>query len=800
MAKPRTLILLVLLAILGSGTAHSQNAQAIPHQRVPDFLGYVPGELIVVVRPEVRREVVASLDAQGRPAVNRASLQALLDQHGATEFRRQFRGARPVPDGSTLPDLTGHYKVRIDPALDLDAAKLVFEADPAVQHVEKIGMHALYNEPNDPYYKGSPNPSFPYDQWHLWDVHSIDAEQAWGLQSGRPDVLVGILDSGVRYFHVDLGGTFTVWGPNNPFGGGNIFVNPGETPGNGIDNDGNGYVDDTIGWDFVQTAGGFGVNCIDQDCGGADNDPDDGDGHGTHVAGTVGALTNNGILVAGVAGGFGSGQPGVKIVPLRIGYRARIQGFTTGVVHMDYAAEAMVYMAHLADAGHTVAAVNCSWGSSNSGGLNAAVDALQARGVLIVNAAGNSNSSNPTFLATKAGVLTVAATTKTGTGASFSNHGSTVDVAAPGIDILSTFRNPNDADPNAHYITILSGTSMAAPHVTGIAALLKSCNTSLTRQDLFSLIVGNVDPYTDSRNLGSGIANAHKALVAAGCSGGTPCTITASFSASPTAGCAPLAVQFTDLSSGGATSWTWNFGDGNGSSAQHPNHVYANAGTYSVSLTASDGTCSDVATQVGYITVGAVPVADFGASPTLGTAPLMVSFTDLSGGGPSTWAWNFGDGSVSGGQSPVHTYQVPGVYSVSLAVTNACGTDSTTKTGYITVTEPSTPTGMYVAAITVVRENLAQGFRRARATVTVLDAGGAPLAGATVTGNFSGPTTNNGVSAVTNAAGQAVLFSGSTKGGGGNWCFLVTGVTHASQSYDPSSNVVTQSCEDGSGF
>jgi PKD repeat protein len=282
--------------------------------------------------------------------------------------------------------------------------------------------------------------------------------------------------------------------------------------------------------------------------------------------------------------------------------------------------------------------------------------------------------------------MNVAATNQNGTGASFTNHGSWVDVAAPGVDILSTYRNPDDSDPTAHYIALLSGTSMSAPHVAGTAALLESCDASLTGADKFSHIVNNIISYSDNRALGSGIANAQLALSAAGC-GGVSCSIDAEFSASTISGCASLAVDFTDLSSGGATSWEWDFGDGNTSTAQHPSHTYNAAGTYSVSLTTSSATCSDSETKIGYISVSDDPIAEFSGSPTFGNAPLMVNFTNLSAGNPDSWSWAFGDGNTSMDENPTHVYNNPGEYEVTLTASNDCGFSFKTMTTYITVNE-----------------------------------------------------------------------------------------------------------------
>src|SRR6266536_1094496 len=152
---------------------------------------------------------------------------------------------------------------------------------------------------------------------------------------------------------------------------------------------------------------------------------------------------------------------------------------------------------------------------------------------------------------------------------------------------------------------------------------------------------------------------------------------TASFSAAPTSGTAPLTVQFTDTSTGGPTAWAWDFGDGSSSTAQNPSHSYATAGTFTVALTASNAGGSDTATQTGLISVSSPlpspPTASFSAAPTSGTAPLTVQFTDTSTGGPTAWAWDFGDGSSSTAQNPSHSYATAGTFTVALTASNAGG-------------------------------------------------------------------------------------------------------------------------------
>ncbi|MFA5445224.1 MAG: DUF2341 domain-containing protein [Bacteroidales bacterium] len=157
------------------------------------------------------------------------------------------------------------------------------------------------------------------------------------------------------------------------------------------------------------------------------------------------------------------------------------------------------------------------------------------------------------------------------------------------------------------------------------------------------------------------------------------------FTASPTAGLAPLTVQFTDISAGTPTSWLWNFGDGGTSTTQNPQHTYAAPGTYSVNLTATNEYGSDYELKTDYITVYSPITAQFTANVTGGTAPVSVQFTDLSTGGPTAWSWTFGDGNTSTDQNPAHTYTTAGTHTVTLAASHPYDSDTETKTSYITV-------------------------------------------------------------------------------------------------------------------
>jgi PKD repeat protein len=152
-------------------------------------------------------------------------------------------------------------------------------------------------------------------------------------------------------------------------------------------------------------------------------------------------------------------------------------------------------------------------------------------------------------------------------------------------------------------------------------------------------------------------------------------------------GYVPLSVKFTDRSEN-VTSWKWSFGDGSISSEQSPMHTYDKVGQYTVTLTVSNEAGSNAVTKYSYVSVInslEAPVAAFSASTTLGKAPLNVSFNDMSTGSPTSWKWYFGDGTNSTEQNPMHTCSKVGQYTVSLTVSNAAGSNTVTKYGYISI-------------------------------------------------------------------------------------------------------------------
>ncbi len=303
--------------------------------------------------------------------------------------------------------------------------------------------------PNDPSYS------------QLWGLHNtgqsggvadadIDAPEAWNTTTGSRSVVVAVIDTGVDYTHPDLAA--------------NAWQNPGEIAGDGVDNDRNGFIDDVYGWDFANN----------------DANPMDDNGHGTHVSGTIGAVGNNGVGVAGV-------NWQVSILGLKFLDGSGSGSTSAAIAAVNYATRMR------RDFGINVVASNNSWGGGGfSTALRDAIDAGGRAGILFVAAAGNESTNidtTPSYPAgyTSESIISVAATDRLNQVASFSNVGVTnVDLAAPGVSIYSTL-------PGNRYGSY-SGTSMATPHVTGAVALLAAANPNASAAQIRSAILSGATP------------------------------------------------------------------------------------------------------------------------------------------------------------------------------------------------------------------------------------------------------------------------------------------------------------------
>lgn len=317
----------------------------------------------------------------------------------------------------------------------------------AIEYVEPDYQVSIANTPNDPDFSA------------LWGLNNegqsggtadadIDALEAWSISTGGTDVVVGVIDTGIDHSHIDLAA--------------NMWVNPNEIAGDGIDNDGNGYIDDVHGINAITNVG----------------DPMDDQGHGTHVSGTIGAAGNNNTGVVGV------------------NHEAAIVGckFLTaaGTGSTSDAIKCIDYMVGLKNDGVNVRVLNNSWGGGGfSQALADAITASEQADILFVAAAGNDavdNDQNPSYPSNyeHESVLSVASTDRNDEMSDFSQWGETsVDLGAPGSAILSTV-------PGNGYASY-SGTSMATPHVAGAAALVLSINPDLKTNELKQLLMDSGD-------------------------------------------------------------------------------------------------------------------------------------------------------------------------------------------------------------------------------------------------------------------------------------------------------------------
>lgn len=419
----RLLFAVVMLSLVGGIPAQRRRT------RVPRFpvQQYVPGELLVKFS-----SVTRSLSAESNALVGAETVQQI--------------------------DNDGLERVRLPEGLTVEAAIAVYNTLNGVEYAQPNFYYHRLATPNDPL----------FSQANMYGLFKIHAPEAWDLSTGSSSVVVADLDTGMRLDHEDLGA--------------NVWTNSREIPGNGVDDDSNGYVDDVYGWDFY--FGDANPGDIDVDgMGHIFSGP-----HGSHTAGTIGAGGNNALGVTGI-------NWAVKLMTVKIFNNIESPDDTTSSAML---VQAYNYVRMMKDRGVNVVATNNSYGGCSEAcgydqATKNAIDALGDAGVVNVFAAGNSNQNNDSFPSypvsyTSPSIIGAAASDSNDTRASFSSYGlTTVDLAAPGVNILSTV-------PGGY--ANFSGTSMATPHVTGAVALLSAYHPELSAASLKASILNNVDVIT----------------------------------------------------------------------------------------------------------------------------------------------------------------------------------------------------------------------------------------------------------------------------------------------------------------
>jgi hypothetical protein len=417
--------LFLILAVAPAQISRAQDRIAAPPSPTPDLTApHVPGQMLV------KFSVTAPAAAATLAAQTGLSVQDTIPQLGiaVVEAAEAATGA------------------------ELAAMAIALEASPAVEWAEPNYTFTLDATPDDPYYATNQGPY----------LNRLEMPAAWDYAMGQSGVIIAVLDTGVYADHPDLAS--------------GIWTNSKEFYGkSGIDDDGNGFIDDVHGWNFPD-----GNNQIYDDY-----------GHGTHVAGIAAARINNGVGIAGMAGG-------ATIMPVDV--------FNYAIGTYEDLIRAIIYAT---DNGARV--INMSLGATSySRGEEAAVDYAWNHGVVVVAAAGNTGRNTYHYPAAHRNAIAVAATDANDNRAGFSTYGDFVDVAAPGVSVLSTLTSGGYG--------AMSGTSMATPHVAGLAALLFSLNPQLTNTQVRELIETNVDDFGAAGwdpYFGSGRINARKSLAVA---------------------------------------------------------------------------------------------------------------------------------------------------------------------------------------------------------------------------------------------------------------------------------------------
>lgn len=453
---------ILLIFLLSSVSFHSTSQEAFRQKKqIGETEDYIPGVITIKVK-----EGIGPFEAQrSNVQFGVSSLDQIAHEYSITSLSKRFRH-KPISRNSGLPALDRIYKIKIPENQSIWEVIHALEGDTNIQYAEPVYLHYHTEIPNDPKYNM---------QQHL---PQIMAEEAWEMhkgEDGASDVVVAIVDTGTDWLHPDL--TENTWqnmgedadgdGVTLEYNNGSWEMDPGDL--NGIDDDGNGYTDDLIGWDLWEEATiGDGSN---------PNPYPHSNAHGTHCAGIAAARTNNGI-------GISSISYNVKYMPVK----------TDNGETLEYAYEGVIYAAE-----NGADIISNSWGSTAYSHAGAEViEYASALGSILLGSAGNNNANELRYPSSYPGMISVAAVNSDDTRASFTNYGPQVDIAAPGVSILSTVLNTN-------YL-FYNGTSMATPMVAGLIALIKSYNSDWTNDQLINQVIGTAD---DIDALNPGYENMH---------------------------------------------------------------------------------------------------------------------------------------------------------------------------------------------------------------------------------------------------------------------------------------------------
>ncbi len=384
------------------------------------------------------------------------SLKEATGRFPAKKQKRILERLKRIPATARIPDLGRIYKIRLEceSRQSLEEALAEYRSNPNVEYAEVNYIVSVDSMPNDPLYT---------DQWSLG---KIAAEGAWSIYTGSSETVVAVLDTGVDYNHRDLRD--------------NMWVNEAELNGaDGIDDDENGYVDDIYGYNFIYN----------------NDDPFDDYGHGTYCSGIIAARGDNDLDITGICWN-------TRIMALKF----------MGLFGDGTTSDAVLAIYYAVENGADV--ISNSWSTADESLLlKDAVDYAHSQGVIIVASAGNDDSDLPQYPACYKNVISVAATDSDDKRWPYSNYGDWVDIAAPGVDILSlSAEGASFGVSNNGYTTILSGTSTACPHIAGSCALLLSANPLMTFDQLYSVLTRTADPISPGICLSNGRVNLSEAM------------------------------------------------------------------------------------------------------------------------------------------------------------------------------------------------------------------------------------------------------------------------------------------------